>query len=359
VATGTEQAKRRAPEAIDFRASELVPARNAALFAAAIDAVGLDAGAALQRIGLSRAQLRDPNALVSAATTYRLLAIASEHDPTFPVRAGAALPWGGAGLADYVNGTRATLGAAIDSLIRFVRVVGTNSRYALDDEPRGAFLRAIYSPAPPPELQRMLSEFTLSLLFGRLRDIAGRDVAIEVRFLHAAPAWEAALRARFGCKLVFAAPAAGILFPRASLATPSQRADPRLEEIVERHALDVLRTDPRAETLADHVAAAVRAALPDGLPSMRRIAKALALSERTLRRRLADQRLTFARVRDAELERLARELLRTRASTIEEVAYLLGFSEARAFQRAFKRWTGRTPGAFRAEAARADESRPR
>jgi AraC-like DNA-binding protein len=237
-----------------------------------------------------------------------------------------------------------------------VRVVGTNSRYALDDEPGGAFLRAMYVPVPPPALQRMLSEFTLSLLFGRFRDIAGRDVATEVRFLHAPPPWVAALRERFGCKLVFSAPAAGILFPHASLATPSQRADPRLEEIVERHALDVLRADPPAETLADHVAAAVRAALPDGLPPMRRIAKALALSERTLRRRLADQRLTFERVRDAELERLARELLSRRASSIEEVAYLLGFSEARAFQRAFKRWTGRTPGAFRAESARAEAS---
>jgi len=345
--TGTEQAKRATAAAIDLRAGELVPARNAALFAAAYDAMGLDAGAALQRIGLSRAQLRDPSALVPAATSYRLLALASERDPTFSVRAGAALPWGDAGLADYVHGTRATLGAALESFVRFVRVVGTNSRYALDDEPGGALLRAIYLPAPAPALQRMLSEFTLSLLFGRLRDIAGRDVAIEVRFLHVPPPWETALRERFGCKLVFTAPAAGILFSRASLAMPSQRADPRLEEIVERHALDVLRADPPAETLADHVAAAVRAALPDGLPPMRRIAKALALSERTLRRRLAEQRLTFERVRDVELERLARELLRSR-STIEEVAYLLGFSEARAF----KRWTGRTPGAFRAESTR-------
>jgi len=347
--TGTEQAKRATEAAIAFRAAELVPARNAALVAAAYDAMGLDAEAALQRLGLSRAQLREAGALVPAATTYRLLAFASELDPTFPVRAGAVLPWGDAGLIDYVNGTRATLGAAIESLIRFVRVVGTNSRYALDDEPSGAFLRAIYTPAPPPALERMLSEFTLSLVFGRLRDIAGREVASEVRFAHAPPPWETALRARFGCKLVFAAPAAGILFPRASLALRSQRADSRLEEIVERHALDVLRADPPAETLADHVAAAVRGALPDGLPPMHRIAKALALSERTLRRRLAEQRLTFERVRDAELERLARELLRTRASSIEEVAYLLGFSEARAFQRAFKRWTGQTPGAFRAE----------
>jgi AraC-like DNA-binding protein len=81
------------------------------------------------------------------------------------------------------------------------------------------------------------------------------------------------------------------------------------------------------------------------------VARALATSERTLRRRLSDEGLTFDRLREAELERLARELLRSRASTIEEIAYLLGFSEARAFQRAFKRWTGTTPGAFRTRGA--------
>jgi AraC-like DNA-binding protein len=347
MATVTRKAKRGTAAASAFRAGEIVPARNAALVVAAYDAMGLDADAALRTLGLSRARLLEPGSLVPAATSYRLLAIASHADPEFPVRAGARLPWGEAGLIDYVNGSRATLGAALESLVRFVRVVGTNSHYVLDDEPRGPFLRAIYEPPPPAELERMLSEFTLSLVFGRLRDITGRDVGTEVRFAHDPPPWAPVVRARFGCRVVFGARAAGIGFARESLSFPSRRADPRLERIVEQYALEVLRADPENDSLAASTAAAVRAALPDGAPTMRRIAKQLGTSERTLRRRLAEHSLTFERLRDAELERLARELLGSQRSSVEEIAYLLGFSEARAFQRAFKRWTGSTPGAFR------------
>lgn len=118
----------------------------------------------------------------------------------------------------------------------------------------------------------------------------------------------------------------------------------------------MLRADPASDTLTDSVAAAIRIALPDGLPTLRRVAKALATSERTLRRRLAGEGIAFGALRERELQRLARDLLCSRSSTVDEVAYLLGFSEARAFQRAFKRWTGETPGAYRARATRAPRS---
>ena len=352
MSAGTEQANEATAAASAFRADELVPARNAAIVVAAYDALGEDADGALGSFGWSRERVAAPDALVPAALTFQLLALASARDPTFPVRAGARLPWGHAGLIDYVNGSRATLGAVLESMVRFVRVVSPNSLYALEDEGSRVLLRAFYTHLPPPPLARMLSEFTLSLIFGRLREITGRDVGIEVRFAHAAPAWQPALRERFGCKLAFAAPKPGILFTRESLAHPSRRADARLEAIVERHALDVLRADPASDTLADRVTAAMRTVLPDGSPTLRRVARALSMSERTLRRRLAAEGIAFGALREGELLRLARDLLSRRSSTVDEVAYLLGFSEARAFQRAFKRWTGETPGAFRARGRR-------
>jgi AraC-like DNA-binding protein len=356
MSAGTEQADEATAAANQFRVRDLVPARNAALVVAAYDALGEDADAALRCLGSSRERISAPDALVPAALTFQLLALANARDPTFSVRAGARLPWGHAGLIDYVNGSRATLGAVLESMVRFVRVVTSNSQYALEDEASGVLLRASYAHAPPPPLARMLSEFTTSLMFGRLREITGRDVGVEVRFQHAAPSWEPALRERFGCRVAFDSPKAGILLTRESLAYPSRRADARLEAIVERHALDVLRADPASDTLTDSVGAAIRIALPDGLPTLRRVAKALATSERTLRRRLAGEGIAFGALRERELQRLARDLLCSRSSTVDEVAYLLGFSEARAFQRAFKRWTGETPGAYRARATRAPRS---
>jgi len=72
------------------------------------------------------------------------------------------------------------------------------------------------------------------------------------------------------------------------------------------------------------------------------------MGERTLRRRLRQEGVTFRGVLDATRAELAQSCLRDHRVTIAEVAFLLGFSEPSAFLRAFKRWTGRTPAAFRA-----------
>ena len=116
MSAGTEQANEATAAASAFRADELVPARNAAIVVAAYDALGEDADGALGSFGWSRERVAAPDALVPAALTFQLLALASARDPTFPVRAGARLPWGHAGLIDYVNGSRATLGAVKECL---------------------------------------------------------------------------------------------------------------------------------------------------------------------------------------------------------------------------------------------------
>jgi AraC-like DNA-binding protein len=87
--------------------------------------------------------------------------------------------------------------------------------------------------------------------------------------------------------------------------------------------------------------------LPRGLPTMDQVARELAMSPRTLRRRLATEGLTFERVRDDVLAAIARDRLRDRRQSIAEVAYVLGFSDVRAFNRAFRRWAGVTPGEYR------------
>lgn len=82
------------------------------------------------------------------------------------------------------------------------------------------------------------------------------------------------------------------------------------------------------------------------------VARRLAMSDRTLHRRLAEKNLSFKTLVDTTRRQVAKNLLRTRSYSLTEVAFLTGFSEQSAFNRAFKRWTGRTPTAF----LEADES---
>jgi AraC-like DNA-binding protein len=93
-------------------------------------------------------------------------------------------------------------------------------------------------------------------------------------------------------------------------------------------------------TIIDH--------LPDGEPSRRDVAAELAMSERTLARRLSDRDYTFSALVDEVRGQLAKEYLRQSRFSVTDVAFLLGFSDQSNFARAFKRWTDESPTEFRA-----------
>ena len=99
--------------------------------------------------------------------------------------------------------------------------------------------------------------------------------------------------------------------------------------------------------LADYVELALQ---QEGVPTLEQVAKRLATSERTLRRRLEEGGTSFRNLLDETRAELARSYVRDRRLPLTEVAFLLGFSEPSAFHRAFKRWTDTTPSAWRQRA---------
>ena len=90
-------------------------------------------------------------------------------------------------------------------------------------------------------------------------------------------------------------------------------------------------------------------------PSLAATAKALALGERTLRRRLEEEGTSHRALVDEVRKELALSYVRDTSLSLGELAFLLGFSEAAAFHRAFRRWTGQRPAELRARLSRGDE----
>jgi AraC-like DNA-binding protein len=90
--------------------------------------------------------------------------------------------------------------------------------------------------------------------------------------------------------------------------------------------------------------------LSQGIPTVSNIANYFGISGRTLQRRLSDRGYSFQSLVDESRRELAERLLKESEYPLAEVAFMTGFSEQSAFNRAFKRWAGQTPRSFRIKA---------
>ena len=169
----------------------------------------------------------------------------------------------------------------------------------------------------------------------------------EVWFEHAAPPDVAEMRALIGITPSYSRPYNTIAIDRALLDHPVPNHDPALLSILERHALELLaqRSDP--SSLGARVRGVLADRLRDGAPSMDEVARSLGTSASTMRRRLSEEGTTFADELDAVRRALAERYLLDPQLSVSAIAFLLGFSEASAFTRAFRRWHRTTPKAYR------------
>jgi AraC-like DNA-binding protein len=121
--------------------------------------------------------------------------------------------------------------------------------------------------------------------------------------------------------------------------------------IFTRHADEMLAKLQADTSIRAQIEAQILPKLHEGSISMDQVSKDLAMSRQTLYRRLKDEGVTFAEIHDSLRQRMALEYLSGQKVTVNETAYLLGFSEASSFVRAFKRWTGFSPTAYLNQAA--------
>lgn len=109
-------------------------------------------------------------------------------------------------------------------------------------------------------------------------------------------------------------------------------------------AFEAANVRPRESAFRRKVEALVEPMLDKGAVRVDAVARALGCSRQTLYRRLKAEGLTFAELLDSLRRRLALLYVRERKMPVKEAAYRLGFSEPAAFSRAYKRWTGTSPG---------------
>ena len=168
---------------------------------------------------------------------------------------------------------------------------------------------------------------------------------------HGPPASVSAHERYFGCPVHFAAGEDSLAISSETLRRPNHLSDDGISRFLLTHLdaeIEALGAEIPVRALVERE---ISRSLSSGVPRMADIARRLAMSQRTLHRRLADSGLSFKSLVDDTRRHVAASLVRGSSYSLTEVAFLAGFSEQSAFNRAFKRWTGHTPTAFR-DAAR-------
>ena len=148
----------------------------------------------------------------------------------------------------------------------------------------------------------------------------------------------------------FGAPAACLALHPADVDRPVTTADEALNRYLDQCAETVLRELARDDSVAKEVLRTLWRQLSGGQLDLASTARHLGLSARTLQRRLHDEETSFGVLLDAFRREASVRLLRDRGLAVEEVAFMLGYSEPSTFYRAFRRWTGLTPRRFRLSA---------
>lgn len=316
---------------------------------AACDGLGLDGDALVRQAGLDRAVIDDPDGRLEPLDVMALWdrAETASGDPHLALRVARMMPRGAYRILEYLGASAPTVGAAFTKISEYFAWVDTTATLPITESADLCGF-GLDAPVPADRVPLRAVEFTFGTSWLKVCDLTGQSFRPERIELGVARSGEAqALEHFFECPLLFSSGHNRMLVSREAWELPSRSADPSLLSLLEQHARALLESVAEERTVARDVKRLLRDAGPAlGLPEA---AKRLGVSERTLQRRLADETCVYADLVSSVREEMARQLMLDRKVAIAEAAFILGFSDQSSFTRSFKRWTGQTPAAFRAE----------
>lgn len=313
---------------------------------------GRHATALLGTLGLAGEGPVDPAFMVPAADYYAFFeaAAAADDDPTtLPLRVGATMRSDDCGPFGFAWKSAPTLRGSFERAARFALVLTSVTGYEVEKCFGGAFIH-LHRQGERRLGMRLSNEASLASIMAISREVASRPFRPEAVYLkHEAPDGTSGHETWFECPVHFGSDKDALRVSDEALRTPNKVGDASIAQffdtILEAEVGTLDDTVPLDRRVLDRVSTA----LSGGVPALSEVARELGMSGRTLQRRLADQEATYQSLVDDARRKLAVRLLgQDGDATLSEVAFMTGFADQSAFTRAFKRWTGQTPGAFRA-----------
>lgn len=314
-------------------------ARRRALFST----VGMDADAPV-----------DPKQMVRDSDYYDLCEKVAQEDTdgvSVPLRVGSSMRCNDYGAFGLAWKSAVDLRGSYQRAERYGKVLTSVSRYEVRSD-AGRVYMMLHRDGERRLGMRISNEQTIVAITQISREVSQRAFApVAVYFKHGSPGDTSAHQAYFGCLVHYNADRDALEVSTESLSAPNRLGDASISEFFEAHLDNELAELAGHEGLERRVRIQISQALSEGVPTVARVAQRLAMSPRTLQRRLSQQGHAFQDLVDEARQELAERLLRRTDYALAEVAFLTGFSEQSTFTRAFKRWSGQTPASFRREGA--------
>ncbi|WP_338116726.1 AraC family transcriptional regulator [Vandammella animalimorsus] len=309
---------------------------------------GKDPQAALVHAQITPSELRDPGGCITALQMERLSSYAMrELDDEALGWLSQPLRWGSYGLLARASISAPNLRVALLRWCRHHGLLTRDVQLQLDVQRKQATI-SVHELLQAPLSQRRLGLLTL------LRNIHGfscwlLDSQIPlsgVQLPFAAPPYAAELARMFPGPIVYGAPCAGIGFDASYLDMPLRRGEAALNQMLQRALLVVVKPYRRDRLVQQRVRQLLSHA--DGSAhTAQSLARQLHVSVRSLHRFLQDDGTSLQAIKDEVRRDRATQLLARTDYPVKKVAALVGFDNAKSFTRAFTRWLGVSPNAYR------------
>lgn len=308
---------------------------------------GLDMDRILRAHGVDPQALASPDFVVPYALfeSFAAEVITEVNEPALGIRVGEHMATSTHGSLGIAAVSSASTRQLLELIERFLstRITVLSLRVRVS---RGRARAVLHELVPMGVARALVLEVVLLSIKNVLMDASmGRCPIAEVRFPFPRPAHATQAEESFGCPVVYGARHAALDIPSAALDEPLKLADPRTRELAsslcerEVEKLGTSRSyDIRARKLMlEHA---------QGFPSMTQLARRLHLTPRTLARKFTAEGTSYRHILDDLRHRMAVDLINS-GSKMDEVAYLLGYTDTSNFRRAFHRWAGEAPSKLR------------
>jgi AraC-like DNA-binding protein len=313
--------------------------------------MGIGVGAVLAGTGLKPEDLRSP----SVKTSVRQLILACRNviragpAPDTGFRVGLRMRISSYGMYGYALLCCETLRDVTQLAVKYHRLATPTVAMSFREEKADAIwsFDDILGLDPGDPFYRFLVEFQFGIHTVLGRDLLGAAFKLaKVRTRYAAPSHRAAYRRHLGCVAEFGQPVDELRFAASLLDRHLTYRNPLTAAMVTEVCERLLEDARRESGLASRVYRLLMQ-VPGRFDDMETLADRLDTTARTLRRRLQQEGTSYQEILDGVRCHLAKEYLRSTRMTTEDIADMLGFSEAANFRHAFKRWTGKAPSEFR------------